>query len=122
MYGQGATRGRTAKLGLDATTNQACAVLYNIDNLEILTDYLWLYLINEYDRLRAMASGNNQPNLNGRMIKDYLVIIPPKSIQEEIIATVAEFKFDIKKLRHQAESNRHQAIQEFENEIFKPCN
>jgi type I restriction enzyme S subunit len=27
MYGQGATRGRTAKLGIDAATNQACLVM-----------------------------------------------------------------------------------------------
>ena len=62
MYGQGKTRGRTAKLGVDATTNQACAVLHNIDNSKVLTDYLWIYLMNEYDRLRELASGNNQPN------------------------------------------------------------
>lgn len=61
MYGQGLTRGRTAKLGIDASTNQACAVLFDIDNSIILTDYLWMYLMGEYDRLRELASGNSQP-------------------------------------------------------------
>lgn len=45
MYGQGLTRGRTAKLGIDASTNQACAVLFNINNKIILTDFLWIYLM-----------------------------------------------------------------------------
>ena len=97
MYGQGATRGRTAKLGIDASTNQACAVLFNIDNSVILTDYLWLYLMGEYDRMREMASGNNQPNLNAQMLKDYNVIVPPFEIQNKIINTISSLKTQIKK-------------------------
>ena len=73
MYGQGDTRGRTAKLGVDATTNQACAVLFNIKNNVVLTDYLWFYLQMQYDDIRALASGNNQPNLNIEKIKNYEV-------------------------------------------------
>lgn len=38
MYGQGETRGRTAKLGIDAATNQACCVLSDI-SAELDTDY-----------------------------------------------------------------------------------
>src|SRR5665648_38516 len=119
MYGQGATRGRTAKLGIDASTNQACAVLFEIDNSLIDTDYLWVYLMNEYDRLRALASGNNQPNLNAQMIKDYKVIIPPFDIQKKIKDVIGQMKYEIKKLIQQAENYRIQAIKEFENEIVK---
>lgn len=118
MYGQGKTRGRTAKLGVNATTNQACAVLYNIDNSKLLTDFLWLYLMNEYERLRELASGNNQPNLNAQMIKNYPVVIPPKEIQQNIINRVFSIKQQIKDLQSQAKENREKAIQEFEEEIF----
>jgi len=118
MYGQGKTRGRTAKLGVNATTNQACAVLYNINNSKLLTDFLWLYLMNEYERLRELASGNNQPNLNAQMIKNYPVVIPPKEIQQNIINKVFYIKQQIKDLQTQAKENREKAIQEFEEEIF----
>lgn len=118
MYGQGATRGRTAKLGIDASTNQACAVLFNIDNSVILTDYLWLYLMGEYDRIREMASGNNQPNLNAQMLKDYNVIIPPFEIQTKIINTINSFKSQIKELNFLSAKNKEEAIVEFEKEIF----
>lgn len=84
MYGQGKTRGRTAKLGIESSTNQACAVLFDIDENIVLTDYLWVYLMNEYERLRAMASGNNQPNLNAQMIKNYPLVIPPMDLQKQI--------------------------------------
>ncbi|MCD6578959.1 restriction endonuclease subunit S [bacterium] len=119
MYGQGKTRGRTAKLGIKATTNQACAVLHNFKNEDILIDYLWVYLMNEYDRLRELASGNNQPNLNAQMIKEYPVVIPPKDIQEKITNKFFKLKQQIKDLQQRAKENRELAIKKIENEIFK---
>ena len=118
MYGQGLTRGRTAKLGIDASTNQACAVLSNIYNELILTDYLWFYLMSEYHRLRELASGNSQPNLNAQMIKGYKVVIPPLDIQEKIVKEITIRKEKIKQLRVKALKNREDAIKEFEKEIF----
>ena len=118
MYGQGLTRGRTAKLGVDASTNQACAVLSNIDNTVINTDYLWFYLMNEYHRLRELASGNNQPNLNADMIKNYTVVIPPFKIQETIVKEITKRKEKIQELKQEAIKNRKNAIKEFEEEIF----
>jgi len=119
MYGQGLTRGRTAKLGIDASTNQACAVLHKINNEIILTDYLWIYLMNEYDNLRAMASGNNQPNLNLGMISSYRIQIPPMNIQRKIIEKFFEFKRIINSANEILESNKKEALREFEQAIFK---
>lgn len=118
MYGQGKTRGRTAKLGVDATTNQACAVLYDMKNSLILTDYLWVYLQNEYDRLRELASGNSQPNLNAEMIKNYPVVIPPIQEQQKIVDRVFSKQQQIRDLKFQANKNREDALRNFEQEIF----
>lgn len=118
MYGQGKTRGRTAKLGIDATTNQACAVLYEIKNSLILTDFLWIYLQNEYDRLRELASGNSQPNLNAEMIKNYPVVIPSIFEQHKIIDRVFKTKNQIKDLQLKANINHQEALEQFEQEIF----
>jgi type I restriction enzyme S subunit len=118
MYGQGKTRGRTAKLGIDATTNQACAVLFDINNELILTDFLWAYLLNEYDRLRELASGNNQPNLNAQMIKDYPVVIPPINIQKKLIDDVNRLKQEVNDLKEKSELEFNTALKDFEQEIF----
>ena len=118
MYGQGLTRGRTAKLGIDASTNQACAVLFDIDNSIILTDYLWMYLMGEYDRLRELASGNSQPNLNAQMIKDYNVIIPSLEIQSAIVDNINLSKLKISEFYNLSKRNKEEAIIEFEKEIF----
>jgi len=119
MYGQGKTRGRTAKLGIDATTNQACAVLYDIKNDLVLTDYLWVYLMNEYDRIRELASGNNQPNLNADMIKNYPVVLPPIPIQAEILDFFFKIKEEIKKNKKNASLLKEQSLIEFESTIFQ---
>ena len=118
MYGQGDTRGRTAKLGIEATTNQACAVLYDIDNSIVTTDYLWYYLQGRYDDLRSLASGNNQPNLNAGKIKDYDVVVPPMDVQNEIVTHIREQKALAKQLKQKAKEIRECALKEFENEIF----
>ena len=119
MYGQGDTRGRTAKLGIDATTNQACAVLHDIDNNIVSTDYLWYYLQGRYDDLRSMASGNSQPNLNAGKINNYDVVVPPMDVQNEMVAHIKEQKALVKQLRQKATSIREDALKEFENEIFE---
>lgn len=119
MYGQGDTRGRTAKLGIDAATNQACAVLYDIDNSIVSTDYLWYYLQGRYHDLRSMASGNNQPNLNAGKINNYDVVVPPMDIQEEIVVHIEKQKRLAKQIKQQAQSKRKDALKEFENNMFE---
>lgn len=119
MYGQGETRGRTAKLGIDATTNQACAVLYNIDHSIINTDYLWYYLQGRYHDLRSMASGNNQPNLNADKISNFEVVVPPIDIQSEIVDYIKKQKVLLKRYQQDVLTLRKKAIKEFENKIFE---
>lgn len=100
MYGQGATRGRTAKLGIAAATNQACAVLTGFRE-SVEPDFLWFYLMSEYDNLRDLASGNNQPNLNAEMIATYPVPLPPLAIQREIVRQVEAGRAEVARLREQ---------------------
>ena len=88
MYGQGKTRGMTAILDVPASTNQACACLLPSEKIE--SEYLWQYMIMSYDRLRNLAQGGNQPNLNGNMIKNFTVLIPSKDKQIEFVEFVKQ--------------------------------
>ena len=119
MYGQGKTRGRTAKLGISSSTNQACAVLYDINNELILTDYLWFYFQNEYERIRELAYGNNQPNLNAGMIKEYPIVLPPLEVQNEIVNHINQIKSQVKELRSKAAELRQNAKEDFERSVFE---
>jgi restriction endonuclease S subunit len=113
MYGQGATRGRTAKLGIEAATNQACAVLTDFSE-QIEPDYLWYYLMSEYEDLRDLASGNNQPNLNAAMIANYPVPLPPLDVQRDIIRRVEAGRAEIARERESAQRQAREAEAEVE--------
>lgn len=104
MYGQGATRGRTAKLGIEATTNQACLVMTNFAP-GLINDFLWFYLMVRYHDLRAIASGNNQPNLSAELVRAFPIPIPPETLQRRLIARVTGQRAEIAKLRADAKAH-----------------
>ena len=95
MYGQGKTRGMTGYLNIEASTNQACACI--LPSSKINSEYLWQYLIMSYHNLRNMAKGGNQPNLNSKIIKNFKVLVPPLSLQNEFanfVQQVDKSKFE----------------------------
>ncbi len=103
MYGQGATRGRTAKLGIEAATNQACLVMTDFADC-LLPDFVWFYLMVRYDNLRGLASGNNQPNLSAELVRAFPVPIPPERLQHVIIERVKADRAEIAKLKADAKA------------------
>jgi type I restriction enzyme S subunit len=103
MYGQGLTRGRSAKLGIPAATNQACAAV--LPSPKIDTDYLWSYLKLSYRRLRDLGRGGNQPNLNLSMVKTFAVPLPPHTLQRNFTQIVQRFE----RLRAQQREAERQA-------------
>ena len=95
MYGQGKTRGKTAFLGIEACTNQACACILPTDRVRM--KFLWHYFISQYEDLRNLAKGSNQANLNAGMIKDYLVPLPGLEEQkrfEQLVEQSDKSKFE----------------------------
>lgn len=81
MYGQGATRGRVGLLKIEATTNQACAAI--LPNEKINSDFLFKQLAINYKKLRDLGRGGNQPNLNLSLVKNFEILLPPLSKQNE---------------------------------------
>ncbi len=81
MYGQGKTRGKVGRLGIDAATNQACAVIPPSEKMNY--DYLLMLLKLSYEDLRRLGRGGNQPNLNSGLIKLYCIISPPITLQNQ---------------------------------------
>lgn len=114
MYGQGKTRGMTGYLSFEASTNQACACI--LPTKEVDMKYLWTYFIQSYDELRNLAQGGNQPNLNGNMIKNFPVIIPPRELQNGFAAFVQQIdksKFAVQKSLEKAETLYKSLMQEY---------
>lgn len=116
MYG--ATIGKTAKLGVEASTNQACAVLFDIDNSMVITDYLWEYLQIQTDNLKKLAYGSAQPNLNAGIISNYPIPIPRIEKQKEILDKIISIKKEVKTLNKKSVELKKEAEIQFEKAIF----
>jgi len=82
MYG--ATIGKTSILGIDVTSNQACAV--GQPKKEVITsEYLYHFLLAQRDALVAMGVGGAQPNISQAMIKEYPIQLPSLAEQSAIV-------------------------------------
>lgn len=82
MYGQGKTRGKVAKLGVEATTNQACAALMLKEGYEV--DFYYQYLASRYEYIRDLANSGGQDNLSAGIVKAIPVPVPPQEEQRKI--------------------------------------
>jgi type I restriction enzyme S subunit len=88
MYGEGATRGKVAELGIAAATNQALAAILFTENTESMRPFLKLVLRNRYIQSREDSAGGVQPNLSLQMIRDIEFMMPSAAEQREIIRRV----------------------------------
>ena len=89
MYGQGVTRGRVAILGIEATTNQACAAI-EVTSQSADRDFLYWTLTGKYEELRAISEsrGGNQSNLNTQLIREVKIPLPDLPTQRAIVAEI----------------------------------
>lgn len=90
MYGQGQTRGRTGKLNIPASTNQACAAF--LPSKDITPDYLWFLLRASYERIRELGQGGVRSNLNLSIVKDLQIPKPPIRLQNEFEKLVSFYQ------------------------------
>lgn len=90
MYGQGKTRGQSAILEIEATTNQACFAILPNDTWD--ADFLHHWLMASYDDLRTLSDGRggNQANLNGGLLNALEIPSPKIDDQKRIVARLKE--------------------------------
>ncbi|WP_394538332.1 restriction endonuclease subunit S [Lysobacter enzymogenes] len=87
MYGQGRTRGQVAVLGVDATVNQACAVIKLEDGVD--RDYVFQQLLYRYDMIRGLSNTGSQENLNAELIREIAFPVPLIKEQRKIASLLA---------------------------------
>jgi type I restriction enzyme S subunit len=90
MYGQGKTRGQSAILEIEATTNQACFAILPNDTWD--ADFLHHWLMASYDDLRSLSDGRggNQANLNGGLLNALEIPAPDIDDQRRIVARLRQ--------------------------------
>ena len=93
MYG--ATIGKLSIWGIDASTNQACAV--GIPTEAIGNEFLYYFLLAEKRNFIKAGKGGAQPNISQGIIKEWPINLPPLSEQHRIVAKIDELFSDLDK-------------------------
>jgi type I restriction enzyme, S subunit len=81
MYG--ATIGACSILGIDASTNQACAAL--LPSEKVNNAYLYYFLLSQKEKLVKMGVGGAQPNISATILKNIEMPLPSLDVQEQIV-------------------------------------
>ncbi|MDO4570960.1 MAG: restriction endonuclease subunit S [Planctomycetia bacterium] len=87
MYG--ATAAKAAINRIPLTTNQACCNL-KINKSIAMYRYVFYWFCKEYETLKALGRGS-QSNINGEIIKNFPIPIPPLSEQARIVSILDRF-------------------------------
>jgi type I restriction enzyme, S subunit len=90
MYG--ATIGKVSILGIDAATNQACAV-GNPDAVDSL--FLYYYLLSQTKAFIDAGKGGAQPNISQGIVKNWPILVPPRNEQTRIVEKLEELLSDL---------------------------
>lgn len=104
MYGQGKTRGMSGILGLDASTNQACAAI--LPSKKLNPQFLFQYLNGKYEYLRSLSNLGGQQNLSGGIIKSLVVPIPPAYEQTKIVEILSTWDKSIEATERLLENSK----------------
>ena len=107
LAGQGKTRGTVARTRIELCTNQSlCAI---ISDANVDSDFLFHYLVSQYNNLRAVSSGDGtRGGLNLKMIREYRVPVPPLEVQREIARILDQFTTLEAELEAELEARRTQ--------------
>lgn len=84
MYG--ATAGKLAILGREATTNQAVCGFF--ENGNILTAYLFDFLLSNRSKMIKESWGMSQPNISQTYLRNFAFALPPIEEQKAIVEKV----------------------------------
>jgi type I restriction enzyme S subunit len=84
MIGEGKTRGQAAILDIDACGNQNAAAIW-VSQTEMPPEYVYHYLVGQYETTRRRGSGNNQPALNKARVEAIPLPLPPLDEQRRIV-------------------------------------
>ena len=102
MYGEGKTRGQIARLGIEAATNQALAVIHEIDVDQLDVDYLYHFLDSIYLEVRELAEGGVQPNGLGK-VKAFELPLPTLDEQRDIVRQIRTAFVKVDRLASEAD-------------------
>jgi len=89
----GATIGKLAFLGVEATTNQAICGIYKNEFID--SKYLYNFLLNRKQKLISQGTGGAQPNISQTILKKLEIPLAPLPIQRAIVSKIEALFSDL---------------------------
>ncbi|MCV0430715.1 restriction endonuclease subunit S [Nitrosopumilus sp.] len=84
ITGEGATRGRTSILKIEATTNQSVVGIVS-NQKKHYSHFIWYYLQSQYSHLRNSSHGSVQSGLNLDILRNYPISLQKILEQKQIV-------------------------------------
>ncbi len=112
----GATVGRLAFLGVDASTNQAVCGIFNNQNIDL--KFIYYCLRHQYSHLISLSAGGAQPNISQTIVKKVNIPLPPFNEQNRIVLKLDELFSELEKGKEQLQTALEQ-LKVFRQAILK---
>jgi type I restriction enzyme, S subunit len=94
MYG--ATIGKVSIWGIEASTNQACAVAQPYEDI-LFNEYLYYFLFSQQRNFVNAGKGGAQPNISQGVLKGWPIPLAPLNEQKRIVAKIEELFSELDK-------------------------
>lgn len=104
----GSTVGKLAKLGIEASTNQAVASVLTFSFFN--QGFLYYYLLHNREQLLKKRKGGAQPNISQTILSDFGMPLPPFKEQNDIVSKIETIFTEL----DQAEKGLRKAKQQLE--------
>ena len=104
----GSTVGKLAKLGIEASTNQAVASILTFSYFN--QGFLYYYLLHNREKLLKKRKGGAQPNISQTILSDFGMPLPPFKEQNDIVSKIETLFTEL----DQAEKGLRKAKQQLE--------
>ncbi|MEM1283210.1 MAG: restriction endonuclease subunit S [Chlamydiota bacterium] len=115
MYG--ATAAQCGILKFESTTNQAvCGIL---PNKTFLPEFIYYVFLSKIQELIAQATGNAQPNISQKKIKDTKIPVPPLEEQKRLVEILDESFAQIEKVEAIARQSLTNVCELFDSYLEK---
>jgi len=102
MIGEGKTRGQAAILTIPACNNQNSAAIW-VSPSGLPPEYVYYFLVGEYEVTRTRGSGNNQPALNKSRVQAIPIPLPPLAETHRIVGDIERHESVITSLEGSAQ-------------------
>jgi len=101
-----ATIGKVSINKIELTTNQQINSI--VCNNKIIPKYLAIYLKTQRENLENLTSNSGVKHINHKMLNNFKIPLPPKNIQEKIVAEIEKNENQIFKLNQELQEIKNQ--------------